>query len=113
MSQGQVIKGKTASDSTVSIRVDDEGRLVLDPTSVGGASGKPTDGYSYSAKSLSGSYKYFFFEDKDNNWYIMRKNTSTEVVDYAKGTGGVSSVFVDKDSAPSGSPTFASYAATF
>lgn len=61
MSQGQVIKGKTASDSTVSIRVDDEGRLVLDPTSVGGASGKPTDGYSYSAKSLSGSYKYFFF----------------------------------------------------
>lgn len=112
MSQGQVIKGKTATDQPVSVRVDDEGRLVLDPTSVS-SSGKPTDGYSYSAKSLNGNYKYFFFEDKDNNWYIMRKNTSTEVVDYATGTGGVSSVFVDKDSAPSGSPTFASYSSTF
>lgn len=112
MSQGQVIKGKTTTDQTISVRVDDEGRLILDPTSVGGTA-KPSDAYSYSAKSLNGNYKYFFFEDKDNNWYILRKNTATEVVDYAKGTGGVSSVFVDKDSAPSGSPTFASYAATF
>lgn len=113
MSQGQVIKGKTAADQTISVRVDDEGRLVLDPTSVGGASGKPTDSYSYSAKSVSGANTYFFFEDKDANWYIMRKNSTTEVVDYAKGTGGVSSVFVDATSPPSGSPTFASYAATF
>lgn len=112
MSQGQVIKGKTTADQSVAVKVDDEGRLILDPTSVG-SPGKPTNNFSYSAKSLNGSYKYFYFEDKDNNWYIMRKNTSTEVVDYATGTGGVSSVFVDKDSPPSGSPTFASYASTF
>lgn len=78
-----------------------------------GASGKATNGYSISAISETATHKYFFFEDASLNWYILRKTLATSVFDYAKGTGGVSSVFVDKDSAPSGSPTFASYAATF
>jgi len=104
------IKGITSDGKNVVIRVDDNGIV---QTSSSGVSGRPTDGFSYSAKSLSGDYKYFFFEDKDANWYIMRKNSLTEVVDYTTGTGGVASVFIDKDSPPNGSPAFASYAITF
>ena len=74
---------------------------------------KATDRYAYSAKSETATYKYYFFEDKDGNWYILRKTLATEVVRYAKGTGGIDSVFDSSTTDPSGSVTFASYATTF
>jgi hypothetical protein len=74
---------------------------------------KPTDKYGYCAKSETISYRYYYFEDKDTNWYILRKNLTTEAVDYAIGSGGYSTVFVNSTSDPSGTPTFASYGNTF
>lgn len=75
--------------------------------------GKATNMYGYQAKSITASYTYFFYEDAALNWYIMRKTIATGVMDYTKGTGGYASVYVDSTSAPSGSPTFASYGNTF
>lgn len=74
---------------------------------------KVISSYAYQAKSLTATHKYYFFEDASLNWYIMRKTLATGVMDYAKGTGGYASVYVDSTSAPSGSPTFASYGNTF
>lgn len=81
--------------------------------SVLAASGKATSAYGYQAKSATASYTYYFYEDAALNWYIMRKTIATGVMDYTKGTGGYASVYVDSTSAPSGSPTFASYGNTF
>lgn len=75
--------------------------------------GKATNMYGYQAKSTTASYTYYFYEDSSLNWYIMRKTIATGVMDYTKGTGGYASVYVDSTSAPSGSPTFASYGNTF
>ena len=74
---------------------------------------KATAAYSISAISETATNKYFFFEDKDLNWYIMRKNLTTLIFSYTKGIGGYTSVYVDATSAPSGSLTFATYGATF
>lgn len=75
--------------------------------------GKATNMYGFQAKSTTASYTYYFYEDASLNWYIMRKTIATGVMDYTKGTGGYASVYVDSTSAPSGSPTFASYGNTF
>ena len=83
-------------------------------TAIGGiGGGKATDAYSYQAKSNDGTYTYWFFEDADGDWYIRRKHDTNETHTFTKGTGGYSSVFIDKNSAPSGSPTYADYATTF
>ena len=74
---------------------------------------KPTDVYSIAAISDDGTYKYFFFEDKDLNYYVMRKMKTTSVFQYTKGTGGYSAVYVNSTSGPSGSPTWGTYGATF
>ena len=73
----------------------------------------PTSAYNISAISEDATYKYYFFEDKSLNWYVMRKHLTNIVYDYTKGTGGYVSVYVDSTSAPSGSPTYASYGGTF
>lgn len=76
-------------------------------------SGKATAAYSISAISEDSTYKYFWFEKDDLAYYIMRKNKTTKVFDYTKGTGGYAAVYVNSTSGPSGSPTFASYGTTF
>ena len=76
---------------------------------VGGGSttgGSPLAKYFYSAKSETATYKYFFFEDADENWYIARKVLATGVFDYAVGTGGYQSVYDDATSDPIGPMTF-------
>lgn len=83
------------------------------PGSSSSSSGKPTDVYGIQAISDDGTYKYFFFEDASENYYIMRKTLATSVFEYTKGTGGYSAVYVDSTSGPSGSPTWADYGATF
>jgi len=79
----------------------------------GGSSGKATNAYSVSAISDDGTYKYFYFEDADLNYYIMRKDIATKVFTYTKGTGGYSAVYVSSSAGPSGSPTWGTYGGTF
>lgn len=74
---------------------------------------KATDAYAFQATSTTASYVYYFYEDGAANWYILRETIATGVYDYAKGTGGYESVYVNSTSAPSGSPTFDSYEAIF
>lgn len=72
-----------------------------------------TKAYAYQAKSDDGTYKYFFFEDASKNYFIMRKNKTTGQAHYAAGTGGYESAYINSTSAPSGSPTWASYGTVF
>lgn len=83
------------------------------PCGSSSTSGKATDAYGIQAISDDGTYKYFFFEDASLNYYIMRKNKTTSVFTYTKGTGGYSAVYQSAILGPSGSPTFASYGTTF
>lgn len=78
-----------------------------------GASGKATSNYAISAISDDGTYKYYWFEDADLNYYIMRKTSATSVFAYTKGTGGYTSVYQSSVLGPSGSPTWGTYGATF
>lgn len=77
------------------------------------APGKATNAYSISAISDDGTYKYFWFEDADKNYYIMRKNKTTKVFTYTKGTGGYEAVYQSAILGPSGSPTWDSYGDIF
>lgn len=96
----------------VPIEVDpNTGGLLV--TVSGSNSGRETDSYGIGAISETATHKYFFFENKDLDWYILRKTLATNVFDFARGSGGYESVYVDKDSAPSGSPVFDTYGATF
>jgi hypothetical protein len=61
----------------------------------------PTAKYGYNGKSETASYQYLFFEDKNLNWYILRKNLTTNIVDYVKGDGGFMSVYDSPTTAPS------------
>lgn len=85
----------------------------INTSNSGVKAGKATDAYGYQAVSETAIYKYFFFEDGSGGWYILRKTLATGIMNYAKGTGGYASVYVNATSDPSGSPTFASYDATF
>lgn len=91
------------------------GRVLADigSLSVASAPPKPSDAYSIVAISETATYKYFFFEDKDANWYILRKTLATNVFDYAAGTGGYESVYDSSTTDPTGSLTFDTYGATF
>lgn len=75
--------------------------------------GKPSDAYGYQAASDDGTYEYVFKEDKDANYFVVRINKITETAEYTAGTGGFSSVYVDSNSGPAGSPVWADYGATF
>lgn len=74
---------------------------------------KPTDAFGFQAKSTTTTYTYFFFEDIDDNWYILRLHNDTKVAAYVKGTDGYESVYVDETSEPSGSQSFSNYGDVF
>lgn len=84
-----------------------------DGSTINSGSGKTTDAYGIQAISDDGTYKYFFFENDDTNYYVMRKNLTTKVFSYTKGTGSYTTVYVDENSGPSGSPTWGTRGATF
>jgi hypothetical protein len=115
----RVIMGGVSTDdgfTPVPVEVDPlTGRLLVDPgaISVSSAPPKPSDAYSIAAISETATYKYFFFEDKDLNWYILRKTLASNVYDYAAGTGGYTSVYDSSTTDPTGSPTFDTYGAIF
>ena len=115
----QVIIGGVSSDdgfTPLPVEVDPlTGRVLVDigSISVTSAPPKPSDKYSVVAISETATYKYFFFEDKDLNWYILRKTLASNVFDYAAGTGGYTSVYDSPTTDPTGSPTFDTYGAIF
>lgn len=74
---------------------------------------KDSDRFGIQAVSDDGTYKYFFFEADDADYYVMRKNKSTKVFTYTAGTGGYSTVYQSDILGPSGSPTWADRGATF
>lgn len=74
---------------------------------------KDSNSYAYQAKSVTSTYKYFFFEDRAGGWMIKRKTLSTGVFNYAKGTGGYDSVYDSPTTDPTGSLTWGSYGEIF
>jgi hypothetical protein len=101
------------------------GRLKVEVDKVGGGGGGGlttiqenylkdiSEKWGYCADSLTATYQYYFFEDKDSNYKIMRETLATGVYAYATGTGGYTSVYVDNTSDPAGSPTFGTYGEIF
>jgi len=74
---------------------------------------KASDEYGIQAISDDGTYKYFFFENDSTNYYVMRKNLTTKVFSYTKGTGSYTTVYQSEILGPSGSPTWGTRGATF
>lgn len=103
-----VIHGKTTAGggSYVDVKVTPSGALVT-------GSALATDEYGINAISEDATYKYFWFEADNLDYYVMRKHKTTSVFSFTKGTGGYASVYVDEASGPSGSPTWASRGNTF
>ena len=115
----RVIMGGVSTDdgyTPVPIEVNPAtGRVLVDAGSISTTSSppKPTDAYSVAAISETATYKYFFFEDVDQNWYILRKTLATNIYDYAAGSGGYESVYDSPTTDPTGSPTFGTYGTIF
>ena len=74
---------------------------------------KSSDEFGITAISEDATYKYFWFEADDADYYIMRKNKTTKVFTFTKGTGGYTTVYVNETSGPSGSRTWGTRGATF
>ena len=114
------IKGIDANGADIRINPATEAKqdeIVTAVESISSSGGIPankvTDAYGFQAEAVTVTHNYYFYEDGNANWYIMRNIIADGVYDYAKGTGGYQSVFVDNTSAPSGSQTFDSYEAIF
>lgn len=87
-----------------------------DGTPIGGSSGgapKATDAYGIQAISDDGTYKYFFFEADDADYYIMRKHKTNKTFTYTAGTGGYATVYQSPILGPSGSPTWGNRGTVF
>lgn len=105
-----ILPFRDINGKAVQVQLDASGNI---PTGGGSSSSKATAAYSISAVSDDVTNKYFFFEDANLNYYIMRKNKTTAIFTYTKGTGGYTAIYVSSTSGPSGSPTFGTYGATF
>lgn len=104
---GRATPYQTGQDAPAFVTLETDGSIPVTDKS------KATAAYSISAISETATNKYFFFEDASLNWYILRKNLTTYVFSYAKGTGGYTSVYVDATSAPSPAPTYGTYGGIF
>lgn len=103
-----VLPFKDTDGKAAQVQLDANGSL---PTA--SSTSKASDGYGITAISDDGTYKYFWFEADDADYYIMRKNKTTSVFTFTKGTGGYTTVYVDENSGPSGSPTWGTRGSTF
>lgn len=74
---------------------------------------KASDEYGINAISEDATYKYFWFEADDLDYYIMRKNKTTSVFEFTKGTGGYETVYQSEILGPSGTPTWGTRGETF
>lgn len=109
------IVGENAGATALNrLKVNDDGSVNISGSiSASFTPAKDADRFGIQAISDDGTYKYFFFEDKDLNYYVMRKTLATGFFGYTKGTGGFATVYVNSTTGPSGSPTWASYGTTF
>lgn len=105
---GRVSPYQTGPNAPAFVTLESDGSI---PVTITG--GKASDEYGINAISEDATYKYFWFEADDLDYYIMRKNKTTKVLTFTKGTGGYTTVYVNETSGPSGTPTWASRGATF
>lgn len=101
----------SSADETQIVRLladPDTNRLLVNSTVTGTVLSKPTDAYGISNIEDTGTYKYYGFEDKDGNWYILRKTLATNIYLYAAGASDYSTAWTNR-----ASQTYASYAVTF
>lgn len=93
---------KDGKDTQVTLNSD--GTLPMPAASFTPA--KDTDRFGIQAISNDGTYKYFFFEADDADYYIMRKHITNKTFSYTAGTGGYAAVYQSSTLGPSGSPTW-------
>jgi len=110
MADRRLVAKQEGTDAQKDLITDETGRLLTSSTST---PTRHTDAYGIQAISDDGTYKYFFFENDDTNYYVMRKNLTTKVFSYTKGTGSYTTVYQSEILAPSGSPTWGTRGATF
>jgi len=67
---------------------------------------KVSDKYGIQAISDDGTYKYFYFEADNSDWYILRKHKANKVFSYGKGTGGYTTVYDTPTTGPDPAPTW-------
>lgn len=103
--------GGTDGSSVNRLKVNSDGSINVSGGSSSG--GKATDAYAWQATSDDGTYKYFFFENATPDYYILRKHKTTKVATYDAGTGSYTAVYQSDTLGPSGTPTWATYGATF
>jgi len=106
--KGVSIYGTPDGSSIYRLKVNSDGSI-----NSAAVPAKTTDAYGIQAISDDGTYKYFFFEADNADYYILRKTIATSVFKYTKGTGGYAAVYVDSTHGPSGTPTWADRGATF
>lgn len=68
----------------------------------------PTKNYGISNTEDTGTYKYYGFEDKDGNWYILRKTIATNTYLYTAGSSDYNTGWTNR-----ASHSYDSFAATF
>ena len=100
-------------ESQINPATEETALAILAQKAGGIPANKVTDAYSFQALSDTGTYLYVFNEDGNGNWYIARYDSTTLQTSYTKGTGGYLTVYVDATHAPSGSPAWDTYDATF
>lgn len=86
--------------------------IYVDPTThevlVKSTGVSPTGKYGISNTEETATYKYFGFEDKDGNWYIMRKTLATNIYLYAAGSSDYATAWTDR-----ATQTYDTFATTF
>lgn len=110
-----LLEGLSSDDgkTPVPVAVDPATGRILVSSSGATVYSKPTDLYGIQAISNDGTYKYFFFEDADTNYYVLRKLIATSVFSYVAGNGSYTTVYQSSVLGPSGSPNWQSYGLTF
>lgn len=81
----------------------------------GGTSTPPKDSDRFGIQAISedATYKYFWFEADDADYYIMRKHKANSVFTYTAGAGGYAAVYQSAILGPSGTPTWADRGSVF
>jgi len=96
-------------DTASRLKPESVGAKILNPTDIATAIDSNTSEsskYGIQAVSDDGTYKYFFFESDDTNYYVMRKHKTTKVFSYTKGNGSYTTIYQNETSGPNNSPTW-------
>lgn len=110
MSQGVTVKGKTTGDQNVPIRVDEQGRLYLNPDSVPTFSGggNALSSYALVQDDENATYEYYGYVKDDGSWCIKRVTISTNYSEFVTGASNYATAWTNR-----ASQTYADYWTTF